>query len=237
METNNYKLKLCEDDSVRFIDWRRQINGSDESNMVIIDRILTSKADKGDIPSLDGYATEGYVDDSLSALIIRYGDEIDSSEISGKMVFCEFISSGKTIYAPLCRIENDEYMFSCMGESGEVILITHDSQGWKSSTFALTSKDEIESLRDVIIETEIGVDWDGDTAPYSQRINLSGGNIGEDSIIDVSLSSSATLDQVKAFGKLSLVDGGQGDGYIQLRAWGEKNLISIPIKVIIRGNA
>lgn len=45
METTNYKLSLCDDATVNFIDWRKSINGSVDSNMVKIDAAIAAKAD------------------------------------------------------------------------------------------------------------------------------------------------------------------------------------------------
>lgn len=43
-ETTNYKLYIEDDSSTKFMDWRKKMNGSNESNMVMIDRILFGKA-------------------------------------------------------------------------------------------------------------------------------------------------------------------------------------------------
>lgn len=44
-ETVNYGLYIEDNDQTTFKYWREKMNGPDESNMVIIDRILKSKAD------------------------------------------------------------------------------------------------------------------------------------------------------------------------------------------------
>jgi len=44
-ETTNYGLYINDDNQERFLDWRNKINGINESNMVIIDRVLGEKAD------------------------------------------------------------------------------------------------------------------------------------------------------------------------------------------------
>lgn len=43
--TPNYNLYITNDSSERFIDWREKINGTANSNMVIIDTVLAQKAD------------------------------------------------------------------------------------------------------------------------------------------------------------------------------------------------
>ena len=45
-ETTNYGLYLTDDGSEKFLDWRRKMNGSENSNMVKIDTALGKKADK-----------------------------------------------------------------------------------------------------------------------------------------------------------------------------------------------
>lgn len=43
-ETTNYKLHLTDDSSERFQDWRMKMNGTENSNMVKIDKALGEKA-------------------------------------------------------------------------------------------------------------------------------------------------------------------------------------------------
>ena len=43
-KTTNYELYLENDSSTRFQDWRKQMNGEDDSNMVKIDKALGEKA-------------------------------------------------------------------------------------------------------------------------------------------------------------------------------------------------
>lgn len=40
-ETTNYKLYVSDDDSERFIDWRKKLNGENDSNMHKIDEALS----------------------------------------------------------------------------------------------------------------------------------------------------------------------------------------------------
>lgn len=47
-ETKNYKLHLTDDSSERFLDWRNEMNGVEDSNMVKIDTALGEKADLED---------------------------------------------------------------------------------------------------------------------------------------------------------------------------------------------
>ena len=44
--TTNYNLHLCDDDTIKFKDWRNEINGTTDSNMIKIDTALSEKANK-----------------------------------------------------------------------------------------------------------------------------------------------------------------------------------------------
>ena len=44
MNTTNYNLYLEDDSTTRFLDWRKKMNGTDNSNMVKIDAALGEKA-------------------------------------------------------------------------------------------------------------------------------------------------------------------------------------------------
>ena len=56
-ETVNCKLHLTDDDSERFQDWRKAMNGPDNSNMVKIDAAIGKKADKSEPVFTVLYAT------------------------------------------------------------------------------------------------------------------------------------------------------------------------------------
>ena len=51
-KTPNYVLYITDDSSERFIDWREKMNGTEDSNMLIIDEALAQKADKNAV--IDG---------------------------------------------------------------------------------------------------------------------------------------------------------------------------------------
>lgn len=79
----------------------------------------------------------------------------------------------------------------------------------------------------------IGTTWAGDAPPYTQDITIEGVTVK--SVVEISLPSYATVDQVTAYQKLNLQDGGQNDNTITLRAFGEKNTtMEIPINIVIR---
>lgn len=78
----------------------------------------------------------------------------------------------------------------------------------------------------------IGTEWSGTSAPYTQKFTYSG--IGSTSVIEISLPSTATSEQVEQFNALVLQDGGQTASTFTLKAFGTKNTVSIPIRVIVR---
>lgn len=45
-ETENYGLYVTDEDTDRFIDWRKRLSGETDSNMVKIDQALHEKANK-----------------------------------------------------------------------------------------------------------------------------------------------------------------------------------------------
>lgn len=78
----------------------------------------------------------------------------------------------------------------------------------------------------------IGTEWSGTSAPYTQKFTYIG--IGSTSVIEISLPSTATSEQVEQFNALVLQDGGQTANTFTLKAFGTKNTVPIPIGVIVR---
>lgn len=78
----------------------------------------------------------------------------------------------------------------------------------------------------------ISTSWTGSAAPYTQSIAVAG--VTPDSIVEISLRSTATAAQAKAYNALLLQDGGQSNGVITLRCFGTKNTTAIPINIVVR---
>lgn len=74
--------------------------------------------------------------------------------------------------------------------------------------------------------------WTGSSIPYKQSIAVDG--VTANSIVEVSLPSTATVAQVEAYQNLCLQDGGQDDGSITLHCFGTKSTVSIPVNIVIR---
>ena len=54
--TTNYNLYLCDDDTKKFKEWRNEINGTNDSNMIKIDTALSGKANKSGVTETILYA-------------------------------------------------------------------------------------------------------------------------------------------------------------------------------------
>lgn len=132
-KTINYELELCDDSSKTFIDWRKSINGAENSNMEKIDSALASKA-------------------NLSTSV--------SASLSASQ-------------------------------------------------------------------------WTGDSAPYTQSIDIP--NLTYDHNGIISISSSATLEQRNSARDAMLSITSQADGILTISADGDKPEIDIPVVVVLFG--
>lgn len=75
--------------------------------------------------------------------------------------------------------------------------------------------------------------WTGSSAPYKYTILSE--YCKTKSIINISMSSNATLEEVKEFGKSLIIGGEQTDGSFELIALKIKPSIDIPIEISIGG--
>ena len=107
---------------------------------------------------------------------------------------------------------------------------THKAGG----TDALTPADIGAATKSTTALATITTTWVGSAAPWTQSISVAG--VTATSVVEVFLPTTATAAQVEAFQALNLQDGGQAAGSITLRAFGERNTISVPISVIVRGD-
>jgi len=110
---------------------------------------------------------------------------------------------------------------------------------WKIVNGNLTLDDEAAApapdAKYVVTTATIGTTWTGTAVPYTQSLAI--GCVRANSIVEISLPATATVEQVEAFQALNLQDGGQADGSITLRAFGDENTIEIPVNVVILGCA
>lgn len=83
----------------------------------------------------------------------------------------------------------------------------------------------------IIMQGVITTSWIGNSAPYTQTISVA--NVTNVSIVEISLPSTATSEQVAAYQALNWTDGGQASGSIVLKAWGITNSIAIPITIVV----
>lgn len=116
--------------------------------------------------------------------------------------------------------------------------ITVDSEMSDTSTNPVQNKiikAYADKFKAKILNRTISTKWEGSSAPYTQNITVLGSGVTDTSVIDIVLASTATAEEVAAFGKLNLQGGEQDARTITIRAFGTKNTVSIPIKVIVRG--
>ena len=84
----------------------------------------------------------------------------------------------------------------------------------------------------VVQATITAAGWTGGDVPYENVMTIEGVTAG--SIVEVALQARPTEEQVTACAGAMLVDGGQTDGSITLRAMGDKPEVDLPVIVIIR---
>lgn len=149
--------------------------------------------------------------------------------VTGKVSTSQGVSeSGKFLYVGadgnVTTTENpaESCVLKWQGTSGSGKMLSVGTDGYVT----LVDKTSIKTT------STIGTTWDGDSAPYTQSISVTG--VTATNVIEISLPTNATADQVEAYNSLVLQDGGQSTDTITLRAFGEKNTITIPINIIIR---
>ncbi|WP_050696607.1 hypothetical protein [Anaeromassilibacillus senegalensis] len=76
--------------------------------------------------------------------------------------------------------------------------------------------------------------WTGTAVPYTYTLNISG--VTATSNQDLIPGATITAEELEAYQEANLQDGGQSAGTITLKAWGEKPTVSIPVRVILRGD-
>lgn len=119
METTNYKLSLCDDAMGNFIDWRKSINGSANSNMVKIDTALAGKADASRAVEAVLFAS-GWVGDAAP-----YTQDIT---IEGLTAETNGSISGSQATSAEQRAVMRDGMLSVSGQKENVLTITADGE-------------------------------------------------------------------------------------------------------------
>lgn len=100
-------------------------------------------------------------------------------------------------------------------------------------TLIQTNEADIRAVEDKISSGSISTTWVGSTPPFTQA--FSNANVTTTNIVEISLASTATTAQTKAWDALKLKDGGQSAGSFTVKCWGVKNSITIPIVISVRG--
>lgn len=84
-------------------------------------------------------------------------------------------------------------------------------------------------------KTLLSASWVGGTAPYTYNLTVEG--VTATSNQEVLPLTSVTEEQLLSLQGANIQDGGQSVGAIVLKAFGEKPLIDLPIRIILRGDA
>jgi len=77
--------------------------------------------------------------------------------------------------------------------------------------------------------------WAGTAAPFTYALTVTGVTV--DSNQELVPSTDITQTQLEALQAANVQDAGQASNIINLKAWGEKPSVDIPIRVILRGDA
>ena len=86
----------------------------------------------------------------------------------------------------------------------------------------------------IVSATLSTANWTGDSAPYSYTLSVDG--VTATSNQEILPALDVMSEQIEALQAANIVDAGQEDGVIILRAFGDKPSIDLPIRVIRRGD-
>lgn len=86
----------------------------------------------------------------------------------------------------------------------------------------------------VVTKTISAASWTGSAAPFSYSLTVTG--VTATSNQELLPAIDVTEAQLKALQAANIQDGGQLANTVTLKAWGEKPLIDLPVRVILRGD-
>lgn len=78
----------------------------------------------------------------------------------------------------------------------------------------------------------LSTEWAGEEAPFTQTVAVPG--VKDSSIIDIDVAGTVTAEQLDAYINAKIIDGGQSENSITLKAFGEKPAVTIPLRVVVR---
>lgn len=86
----------------------------------------------------------------------------------------------------------------------------------------------------IVDYTILSSGWSGTSVPYTYTATITG--VTPTSMQEIIPSTSITQAQLEALQGANIVDGGQADNTIYLKAWGDKPTVNIPVRVVLRGD-
>lgn len=115
--------------------------------------------------------------------------------------------------------------------NGKVDKTDYNKLNETVSSLIESKSDRIKIYRSTLLSTE----WQGTENPYTQKVTGLEG-VTNESLVEISLSDSATSEQVREWGHSNISGGTQGNGEITLNLWGLKPTINIPIIIVNHEN-
>ena len=175
--------------------------------------------------------------DSKYALVAVYDPEGKVQAAGGIEAFGDGKYALVAVYDPEGKVQKAGGI-EAFGDGKYALVAVYDPEGkvkkaggieaFGDGKYALATD---AAFKSTVVQATIGTDWT-DTEPPTQTLQVEG--VTADNIIEITLPATATAAEFKAYRKLNLQDGGQAEGSITLRAFGDLNLIDIPVTITIR---
>lgn len=131
---------------------------------------------------------------------------------------CNYFDSSLTINVNTISFCSNGKFFDINNNNDTLILVSSDSIPDKSQEYRATL---------------VANRWIGDNAPYTYEFYHP--EIMSITSQDISPSTDISSEQLQALQEANIIDGGQFNGYVLLKAFGNKPSIDIPIKLVIKG--
>lgn len=158
-------------------------------------------------------------------------DETPSFEQAEKR---ENIASGDVLGVILGKIKKFFADLNTVAFTGSYNDLSDTPDLFSGSYDDLSNKPTASDLGIVSIQgaVTLSADWTGEEAPFTQTVAVPG--VMADSVVDIDVAGTVTAEQLDAYIGARIVDGGQAEGSITLKALGEKPTVTIPLRVVVR---